>query len=294
MWVQHTPRSLASTAFEGAEEDVPIFAGAVEASRTSSGSKVALALRWSSLAALVAVVFCAAYRLGTEEEQELRATPTASPFASLLGLLEEHDHHVHRHDDDDHQQVPPSPLGPLEEQDHHDHRHGDDHQPVPPPPPPPRPPRPPRPPSTHPQKPPEKLTVSGLCHDLHCTNGEYAFKGVLKSGRAWFAGGGRDEECFTEWIYYDPDPRRDGTMPAQWVFYGTQRAPWAKGDPKDKPEWDHKEYKETPEKDYKRHGYLVTPSKDVAPPETGSWQVKCNTEEGTWKEANISVARGTA
>eukprot|EP00418_Pyrodinium_bahamense_P029510 CAMPEP_0179138172 /NCGR_PEP_ID=MMETSP0796-20121207/65969_1 /TAXON_ID=73915 /ORGANISM="Pyrodinium bahamense, Strain pbaha01" /LENGTH=251 /DNA_ID=CAMNT_0020837427 /DNA_START=35 /DNA_END=791 /DNA_ORIENTATION=+ len=140
---------------------------------------------------------------------------------------------------------------------------------------------------------PQKLMVSGFCKHLKCSNGEYILQGVLKSGRAWYATGNvtaKRRGCFSEWLYYDPDPKRDGTVPAQWVFYGTQRAPWARGGPKREPQWDKKEYKRPPDQDYHRHAYHVTSSLDTSPPKGVSWKVNCNPMKQLWKEADISIS----
>lgn len=137
---------------------------------------------------------------------------------------------------------------------------------------------------------PGRLNVTGLCSRLHCANGGYVRKGYLKDGHAWYEGGLGEDGCWPEWIYYDPDPRRDHTVPAQWVFYGTQRAPWARGEPKTKPQWDNREYKLPPEQDYQRHAYFVPESADKSLPMQANWKQRCMLDDlGTWDEARIQI-----
>uniref|UniRef100_A0A7S4SET9 Uncharacterized protein n=1 Tax=Alexandrium monilatum TaxID=311494 RepID=A0A7S4SET9_9DINO len=140
---------------------------------------------------------------------------------------------------------------------------------------------------------PISLTVSGFCSRLDCANGEYVCQGVLKNGRAWYAGNGRGK-CMTEWLFYDPDPRRDGTVPAQWVFYGTMRAPWARGIEKKVPQWDGKEYKRLPEEDYHRHAFFATESRDAAPPQRAEWKVLCQGLLREETELVISISPSAA
>uniref|UniRef100_A0A7S4SET8 Uncharacterized protein n=1 Tax=Alexandrium monilatum TaxID=311494 RepID=A0A7S4SET8_9DINO len=140
---------------------------------------------------------------------------------------------------------------------------------------------------------PTSLAVSGFCSHLHCANGVYVRQGVLNNGRPWYAGNGTGK-CMTEWLFYDPDPRRDGTVPAQWVFYGTMRAPWERGIEKKVPQWDGKEYKRLPEEDYHRHAFFATESRAAAPPQRAKWKVLCQGLLREETEAVISISPSAA
>jgi len=121
----------------------------------------------------------------------------------------------------------------------------------------------------------------------------YKRQGYLKDGHAWYAGGARDDtSCAIEWLFYDPDPGRDGSVPGQWVFWNTQRAPWARGEPKSKPQWDNREYKRPPDQDYHRNAFVVNSSPYKGPPLKATWHVNCAEEINQWGETEIELIAG--